>query len=650
MMWTLAVLGVSISLQLPRMPPWIAVITLIPFAWRVCAEWRDWPPLPGIVRIPALAIALLALFFSYGEIFGRTAAVSLLALMLCIKLLETYKIRDARVIVSFCLFLCVTQYLFDQGVLMPIYGALVVATSLIALSHLHRREAFRPRDEVPMLGKSIFSELKFSFRVLLLALPAAVALFLLFPRWTSPLWGVPESTLDAKTGLSDRMSPGTIQQLFMDDGAAFRVEFHGPVPSPAELYWRGPVFWDYDGREWTTSFWSRNIEARQQPEPNSGRFHYTVQLEPNERRWLFALDYPTRVPQGTRLTLDYQLYRDKAVTQLLRYDMSSDPTFRDSPTLSEVLKNSALDLPPDLNPRTRELVADWRRDLPSDEAFAQRILRHFREEPFHYTLNPPLLGYNTVDDFLFSTRQGYCEHYASAFTVMMRMAGVPARVVTGYQGGWYNEFGDYLLVKQSDAHAWSEIWLEGRGWTRVDPTAAVSPLRVQSGSFGAITEPRHVLDYAWFRSIRNGFDVVQRGWNDWVIDFGAAEQKRLFAPLGMPEMGPAALVGVLVVVFIAISLALLPVILRIQGPMARSPLQKAWQRFLRRLEKAGVEITPAMGASSIAETASRKLASQSGEIDHIARLYNLYRYSPTPPDLKEITATVSSFRPKARTA
>ncbi len=646
MMWVMATLAVAVSLQLVRMPIWILVITVLPFIWRIASELKRWPPIPTVGRFIALGIALLILLFSFGNVFGRTAAVSLLAVMLSMKLLETYRIRDARVVVSFSIFLCATQFLFGQGVLMPFYGAAVIALSLIALAHLHRREAFAPSRAVPALGRSIYAELGFGFRIVALALPVALVLFLLFPRWASPLWGVPESSLDARTGLSDTMSPGTIQQLFMDDSPAFRVTFHGRVPRQEELYWRGPVLWEFDGQEWQSSFLGRNVEARNRPEAENVDYAYTVQLEPNERKWLFALDYPATVPADTRLTLDFQLIRKNSVTQLLRYDVASDADFRDSPELSDVLRAGALQLPQGLNSRTRELVDSWRASTSSDLALAQRILRHFNEEEFHYRLDPPLLGLNSVDDFLFRTRSGYCEHYASAFTVMMRMAGVPARVVTGYQGGWYNEFGQYLLVRQSDAHAWSEIWLEGEGWRRIDPTAAVSPLRVQQGSLDALSEPRHMFDFDWLRTAKNGFDVLQRNWNEMVIDFGAAEQKRLFVPFGLEDIDAGGLMAILLVVVALVALLMLPLALRIQGPMKRSALQSAWLKFIKRLDRAGVPTRPSMGAIDVAQQARVVLPHEAGEIDRIAGLYNRYRYSPSPPDLKAIKRAVRRFRPK----
>ena len=267
------------------------------------------------------------------------------------------------------------------------------------------------------------------------------------------------------------MSPGSIQSLFMDDSPAFRVQFKSAMPNHSDMYWRGPVFWDFNGRSWQSDYFKQNLMATDKPDPVDAPFRYEVQIEATEQHWLFALDYPALIPRGTQLTLDFQLLAKHPVTALREYIMASDPGFLDSPELKVTLRNAALELPEGFNPVTAEMMADWSEDNKNDTEIIRRALDYFNQEEFHYTLNPPLLSRHTVDEFLFETRQGFCEHYASAFTVMMRMAGIPARVVTGYQGGWYNSVGSYLLVRQSDAHAWSEVWLKGVGWTRIDPTA-----------------------------------------------------------------------------------------------------------------------------------------------------------------------------------
>ncbi len=646
--WVIATLSLAMLPQLVRMPPLVAAIAVLPLAWRVTAERKEWPALPALLRHAMTAVGLLSLFFSYGDLSGRRAAVSLLAVMLSLKMMECYRVRDARLVVCFSLFLCATQFLFAQGIVMPFYGVTSVIVALVTLTRLHRNEAWSHEGEPPAIKSSLFSELGFSLRLLALAVPAGLAFFLLFPRLSSPLWGIPETTLDSKTGLSDSMSPGSIQQLFMDDSPAFRVEFEGPAPRPDERYWRGPVFWQFDGKTWRQSFYSRNIVATSRPDAGQSASRYSVQMEPNERNWLFALDYPVTVPRDTRLTLDYQLIRRDPVIQLMQYSMTSNPDFIDAPDLPETLRYQALKVPEKSSPRTRELVERWRRETPDDRAFIQRVLSHFNEQPFHYSLEAPLLGRHPVDEFLFETRMGFCEHYASTFAVMMRLADIPSRIVTGYQGGWYNPLGNYLLVRQSDAHAWTEVWLPASGWTRVDPTAAVSPLRIQQGSLGAMGAPRHFLDYSWLRQARNSVDIIQQRWNDWVIEYGAGSQARLFEPLGLGEMTPARLVVVLFIAMGIFSAILFPLVLRIKGPGYKDPVQQIWQKFLKRLQSMGFTALPSSGALELADAASLQIPSETDSIQRIADLYTRCRYSPDPPPLNDLKHAVGEFRPNKK--
>ena len=644
-LWVIATFALAMFPQVVSMPVPVFLATLLPLAWRIGSEFNNWKPLPALLRHGATAIGLATLFMSYGDLSGRRAAVSLLTVMLALKMIECYRIRDARLVVSFSLFLCATQFLFAQGVLMPFYGGATVILALVTLTQLQRSEAWAHEGEPPVVKASLWSELSFSFRLLALAVPVGLAFFILFPRLASPLWGIPETTLDSKSGLSDSMSPGSIQNLFMDDSPAFRAEFTGPVPSAEHLYWRGPVFWRFDGDTWKGGYYGRNIEASARPEPSEGAWDYTVQLEPNERNWLFALDYPASVPPDTRLTMDFQLIRRQPVIQLMQYGVISNPEFVDTPQLRDALRLQALDLPENRNPRTRQLVEDWRQETPGDPEFVNRALRYFNQERFHYSLEAPLLGTHSVDDFLFDTRTGFCEHYASTFAVMMRMAGIPTRIVTGYQGGWYSELGNYVLVRQSDAHAWTEVWFPERGWTRVDPTAAVSPLRVQQGSMSALGMPRHFLDYSWLRGLHNSADVVRQRWNDWVIEYGAQRQAKLFAPLGLGHMSPAMLVAVLFFVIAVVSAFLFPIVLRIKGPGHKDPVQQAWQKFLKRLERAGFESLPSDGAIELAEAASLRLPADSASIHQIAQIYTRSRYSPDPPPFNDLKQAVHEFRP-----
>ncbi|MEE4216869.1 MAG: DUF3488 and transglutaminase-like domain-containing protein [Xanthomonadales bacterium] len=646
--WVIATFALALLPQLLVMPPAVAVMAIGPLAWRVMSEFREWKPLPAVVRHTLTFIGLAALFFSYTDMSGRRAAVSLLAVMLSLKLVECYRIRDARLVVSFSLFLCATQFLFTQGILMPVYGTAVTILALATLVRLQRSETWLHQGEPPRVRTSLFSELGFSLRLLALAIPTALAFFVLFPRLATPLWGIPEATLDSKSGLSDSMSPGSIQQMYMDDSPAFRVTFEGPVPDILERYWRGPVFWNFDGHTWEDSFYSRNLPGKYISDENvENLYRYSVQLEPNERKWLFALDYPTAAPPGSKITVDYQIIRRDPVLQLLQYDMVSNPDFRDYPDrLPHELRLHALDLPENINPRTRELVEQWRRQAADDGTLVQRAYQYFSQDPFRYTLDAPLLGFHSVDEFLFDTRAGFCEHYASSFAVMMRMAGIPSRVVTGYMGGYFNELGDYMLVRQSDAHAWVEVWLKGQGWTAVDPTAAVSPSRVDRGAFGAADGPRFLLDYAWVRNMKNSVDIVQQRWNDWVIKYGAKQQAQLFAPFGLRDLPPGGLILVLAIAVTLFSLVVFPVVLRIKGPGEKDPARKAWLKFLKRLERAGFNASLSHGPMETADAAAQQLPGEAGAIRRVSTLYTRYRYSPSPPAIETLKHAVRDFKPK----
>jgi transglutaminase-like putative cysteine protease len=647
MFWVIATLCIAMFPQLLSMPAHMVPITLLPIAWRLLAELRGWKPAPMLVRIVATALTVLVLVLTYGGLLGRRAAVSMLVLMLSLKLLETFRIRDARIVASLSLFLCTTQFLFSQGIPMIIYAIACLLSSLIALMHLHRREAYQGLAQIPDTGRGLFTELGFGLRMLALALPIGLVFFLLFPRWGSPLWGIPEDALDARSGLSDRMTPGSIQSLFMDDSPAFRATFEGAAPSHSELYWRGPVFWDFDGLTWKSTYLNNALRAESKPDLETARWLYEIQMEPTEQQWIFALDYPALVPNGTHLHMDYQLHARRPITQLREYVMASDPDFIDSPVLKQTLRRLALELPDEYNPRTRAMMAEWRTQAGSDAEIVRRALALFNQDRFRYTLNPPLLTRDTVDEFLFDTQAGFCEHYASAFTVMMRMAGIPARVVTGYQGGWYSDIGSYVLVRQSDAHAWSEVWLRGSGWTRIDPTAAVAPERVEQSATDLFAQRRHLLDFEWLKRARNTFDLIQRSWNNWVVSFGADRQSRLFSAFGWDVLSSAKLViamiaGVLLVG--TVIFLVLPLFLKFHSNRQRDPVLRAWQKFLRKLSRAGYQGLASMGPMELAEAAGSQLECNRDGIRRIARKYVLCRYSRDAGNPAELVDLIDHFK------
>lgn len=559
------------------MPAVLGVVIVTACAWRLASAWWRWRPPPGWLRLLLTLAAIAVLAVSYGGLWGRRAAAGMLCLMLAAKMLELYRLRDLRLVASVSLFLIATQFLFDERLVFTIYLIGGVLFSLCAFQSIQRAELGRSpehRSQRRLIGHSAI--------LLASALPVALLLFLAFPRLSQPLWGLPDEVMDGKTGLSDSMSPGSIADLYIDDSPAFRAEFTGTPPSPSNRYWRGPVLWRFDGDTWERSFLPSRTPAAEVP-ASSGDFVYTVQLEPHERHWLFALDYPVNSPDQARVSQDFQIVRRHPVTTLTEYRMRSNPGFEDMPQISETLRRLALSLPADRNPRTREMAEQLRQRYRDDQALIDHVLDWLREEPFFYSLETVPLGRNGADEFLFDLRVGYCEYYASAFAVLMRAAGIPARIVTGYQGGYWQESGDYLLVRNSDAHAWVEVWLEGSGWTRVDPTAAVSPERIQSGA-GSVAGDARALD--WLRELRNRYDRLQHLWNSWVLGFDAERQTGMLRSVGLPGLTRTHLVF-LTAALVALIVAFLAW-WWLRAPSVRSdPVQRAWLRLAKRMRRRG---------------------------------------------------------------
>lgn len=599
----------------PRLPVWIPLLALACTAWRLGMAWRGWRPMPALPRMALTLAAVAGVWAHFGNVFGGAAGAALLAVMLALKLLELRRMRDAVLTAGLSYFLVITQFLFSQSVttaLLMLASVIITTTALTMLQDPERR-------------LSPAAAARQSAVLLLQAAPLMVVMFVLFPRLASPMWGVPEIEDAGKTGIDDEMSPGSISQLFVDDSAAFRVTFQGEPPPTGSLYWRGPVLWQYDGHTWSRG----RPFGYQRPalEQTGATVRYEVNLEPNGRHWLFALDMPLKRPEGAFMTGNFEVVQRDPVDELMSYEMTSALRYVAAPQLSAASRRAALQLPGDLNPRARELAREWRADTESDRGLIDRALRYFNRENFVYTYNPEPLGRHAVDDFLFETRRGFCEHYASAFTYLMRSAGVPARVVTGYQGGFYNELGDYLLVRQSDAHAWAEVWLEGRGWVRTDPTSAVDPSRVELGG-GA--RGGSGSDMGWLGSIAMSWDAMQNAWNRWVLAYDSERQQHLLERLGAERgdwQGRVLYAGALIG-----ALALGTAFALISRRRKRSRAEAAWQRFRRKLDRAGMPSSDATGPVDLTRRAMAAWPGQSQLLRVIQARYVALRYRPRAPD------------------
>lgn len=599
-------MALVLGLHAPHLPWWLAIALALILGWRWWQRRRHAGRVPRWLKLPLLALLTLAVIVQYGNIFGRAPGAALAVGLLILKLLETEVARDVRVGISFACFALMVALLFDQGLVTTV----VVALALTAA-----------------------------------ALPLALLAFLLVPRLSSPLWGAPAQD-QARTGLSDSMTPGNFTDLLTDDHPAMRVSFDGAPPAPDQRYFRAYVMWHFDGRSW------RRLDPRyappRQPAPLevASSVPYRISLQPTWRRMLPMLDVPLQAPAQATLQADREVMADKPVNDPLDYVGRSALRYRLQPELDERSRRLGLSLPADFNPRTHALAAQWRQRYGSDDAaIVQAALALFHDGGFRYTLAPAPLGRDSVDDFLFDTHEGFCEHYSSAFTVLMRAAGIPARVVTGYQGGYWNKLGDYLLVRYSDAHAWSEVWLAGRGWVRVDPTGAVRPERVSLGAAAAAGGQLAWYRHDWLQGLRNRWDIVNRWWDQGVIGFDALRQRGLLTPFGIRDADTATL-GVLLaiggVLFIAIGLAW--ALLRRQP---RDPLRDALRELERKLARHGIARRPAEGPQHYLSRAARALPGQREELASLMRSYLELRYAhdepPTEP-LRAFQHAVRDFR------
>jgi transglutaminase-like putative cysteine protease len=602
-----------------RAPGWLILLTLFLYGWRTAGLWnRQFLPSRWMV-IAVVAICMLGIWLEYRAIFGRTPGIMLLVLFSGLKLLESRNQRDAAAIVFLTWFLAITNFLYTQSIPTAIGMCAAVGTSVAALV------GFAAPRRAPL------ANLRTARLLLAQAVPAALVLFLLFPRIQGPLWGLPQDAYAGMTGLSDSMAPGSLSQLTLSDAIAFRVDFEGKVPQRRALYWRGPVLSDFDGRTWR-----RGIPgfAELEPPRSGTRIEYSVLLEPHNRNWLFALEVPASLPARARYLDDGQIAALAPVRTRMRYEMTSAIDAEPIADEASHKLRRAQRLPPGFNPRARALAESWRTEAAGDAEILARAIGHFRRERLQYTLEPPLLGRDSVDEFLFLTRQGFCEHFSSAFVFLMRAAGVPARVVTGYQGGESNPVDGKFTVRQSDAHAWSEVYLGGRGWIRVDPTALSVPGRLDAGLARSVPAGSALPllmrpELEWLLTLRNNWEALTHQWNLWVLGYNPERQRELMSWLGMHDADWLELASTLLAVLGAFVLGLFAWMLRRFVPP--DPVQAAWNLFCRKLGAKGVARAPHEGPRDYAERAARNLPSAREPIRRIAALYIALRYGPGEP-------------------
>ena len=629
---TMFLLGVMAWVLLPqaaRLPLWCSA------GAGAVLLWRGWlalgaRPLPRRLLLALLlALTLAATYATHGTLLGRDAGVTLLVVLLALKTLELRARRDAFVVFFLGFFCMLSNFFYSQSLLTAVNMVLGLLGLLTALVNAH----------MPVGRPPLAQAARTAGAMALLGAPVMLVLFMLFPRM-APLWGMPSDAMTGRSGLSASMEVGTIATLALDDSVAMRIKFEGETPPQRELYLRGPVLSSFDGRQWLplrASLPNRyalpaDLQVSGQPVP------YEVTLQPTNRPWLFLLEASTQSPvlPGYRTVMqdDLQWMTNRPITDQVRYKASSHPNFSHGPKQQVLGLQEFVDLPPGFNPRTLALASEIRRDpryaQADSAALVQVALDRLRTGGYRYTLEPGVYGRDTADEFWFDRKEGFCEHIASSFVILMRALDIPARIVTGYQGGEMNSVDGFWVVRQSDAHAWTEVWQAGRGWMRVDPTSAVSPGR--TGAFQRLALPRGAVAQVFGNfspnlavQIRATWEAVNNAWSQWVLNYTQGRQFDLLKSIGFETPGWEDLAMLLTSVIVLASVA--------GGGWAwwERSQHDPWIRLLiqarKRLAKAGIDSTPATSPRQLARQVLQKYGSQGQPLHDWLMKLEMQRYA-----------------------
>ncbi|MBE0434383.1 MAG: DUF3488 domain-containing transglutaminase family protein [Methylomicrobium sp.] len=613
-------------------------------AWRFIGIWKP-SCLPGKFLLFLLTVGGLVLLYSQHQgLFGRDAGTRLFMTALALKLLEIKQERDLYLIVFLAFIVAASQFLYEQSIAMAGYILFVCCVLLGTLVAINSRR------------QNTLNALITAAVILAQALPLAIVLFVFFPRVEAPRWMLFEDKSRAKTGLSDSMEPGSISDLGFSDELVFRVRFQGQIPPNRLRYWRGPVFSVTDGKRWTAAK-HYTYTAAAEPDFSEPAYRYTLLLEPQNNNWVFALEMAGDYPPQLRMNSEYLLTRSGNPDKRAEYPITSYPSYRTGTLEAHKLRTNT-QLP---GPASRKIISLAKRLGGFDkqpERFVDRVLQHFNRENFSYTLTPPLMEDNPIETFLFETRSGFCSHYAAAFTYLMRVANIPARVVTGYHGGLLNPVGNFLEIRQADAHAWTEVWLENRGWVRVDPTAAVAPERIEQNVdieqqiasrnisfFSADSDLARQLD--WLKQARQLWSSVDYNWQRWVINYHSANQTEFLASLGIESLKQMLywLVGLG-----ALFTATLSWLLLSRKEKTADKVLRCYRRFCARLGKAGLKRNAGEGPIDFAKRSKKAYPDQAEAIDEITGLFIKLRYQKesSPEDLSRLSERVDRLKIRRR--
>ena len=650
-LFLLFVIAWVIAPQMAHLPPWTSALAGGLLLWRGVLAWRG-RPLPGRWTVGALlTVAVVGTLVTHRTILGRDAGVTLIVVLLALKMLELRARRDAMVVFFLGFFTMLSNFFFSQSLVTAAAMLVALLGLLTALVNAH----------MPVGRPPLAQTFRIAGSMALLGAPIMVALFMLFPR-IAPLWGMPSDAMKGSTGLSGVMKVGSIAELALNDAVALRVRFEGAaqdIPQQSAMYFRGPVLSGFDGREWQAepfredSALAARIGLPANLQVQGPAVRYEVTMEPQKRPWLMVLEATPNAPElpnmQAYMTQDLQWMTSRPIMDVMRYRAESYPTFRHGPETAVRQLHVHEELPPGFNPRTLALAAQMRADpalsAGGTPALVNAALQRLRTGGYTYTLEPGVYGEHTADEFWFDRKEGFCEHIASAFVVLMRALDIPARIVTGYQGGEMNYFDGYWTVRQSDAHAWAEVWMEGRGWVRVDPTGAVSPGRV--GQFqrlrapqGAFAAAMGTLSPGLAQNLRAAWEAVNNRWNQWVLNYTQTRQMDLLKALGFESPSWQDLTTVMG--FLVIAAALGGIAWNLWERSQHDPWLRLLARTRERLARAGLELPATMPPRAMAAQVQARFGAGAATLaDWLLRLERL-RYAPHPDT--ELAALRREFR------
>jgi len=624
-----------------HIPIAVFVVFNVLLVWRFICIWKV-NLLPNKLLLFILMVAAISLLYQQHHTFlGRDAGTSLFVIALGLKLLEINQTRDIYLVNYLAFIVATSQFLYQQSILMAVYILFVTCVLLATLVLINSQ---RP---------ATLAALKIAVIIVFQALPLSIVLFVLFPRVEAPRWMLFNQQNSAKTGLSDSLEPGAISQLGLSDELVFRAKFNAEQPPQNKLYWRGPVYSYTDGKRWTEGKVSKRNELVSKVDYKGYKYQYTLMMEPQDKEWVFALDMPSSFPKALKQNAQYQIITSEKNNQRAEYKLISYSQYNTG-ELSNKERNDNVQLPAEPSEKLKQFVKKLNGFDQSAEVFIQNILMHFKHENFHYTLRPPLMGDKPIETFLFESRYGFCSHYATAFVYLMRIAGIPARVVGGYQGGEINQVGGFLEIRQANAHAWAEVWLKNKGWTRFDPTAAIAPERIEQDVNIDLQISTGIINFSplfsnsgkalsWMKQARQMWSNIDYSWQRWVINYSTENQTKFLSSLGINNI--KSIVYWLVGCIAGISLVLAWFILKSKNLKLAEEV-KLYQLFCKKMVKAGLEKEVGETAQNYCQRIQLQRPDLSEQVAKITMIYTRLRYEKQPlaDDIKLLKLELAGFK------